>query len=150
MNSGHPKESLPHGHHVVAVAGVILRRFGDELRVLALRRATNNRAGPGLWETVSGRIEHGEEPLAAVQREIAEECGLTVEVEPRPFASYAAERRGLPMILILFRARWLGGEVQLSSEHDDVAWLSAADFRTRSTLLQLVPVVEQAMIDFRL
>jgi 8-oxo-dGTP diphosphatase len=147
MNSSHPKESLPHGHHVVAVAGAILRRFGDDLRVLALRRASDNRAGPGLWETVSGRVEHGEEPLAAVQREIVEESGLEVEVEPRPFAAYAAQRGGVPMIVILFRARWLRGEVQLSSEHDAAEWLGAVDFRVRCTLLPLVPIVERALLE---
>lgn len=137
------------GAHVVAVAGLIIRPFfqGEvaEPRVLAMRRAASNRAGPGLWETVSGRVEQGEEPLAAVQREIVEESGLTVEVEPRPFATYAAERRGHPMIVILFRARYGSGEVTLSAEHDAFAWLNAAEFRARSTLLPLVTVVEQAL-----
>jgi adenylyl- and sulfurtransferase ThiI len=72
-----------------------------------------------------------------------------VEVEPRPFASYAAQRRGLPMIVIAFRARHLSGEVVLSSEHDAAEWLNAADFRGRSTLLPLVTVVEQALFDPR-
>lgn len=145
MDSSHPHGSLGRGVHVVAVAGLVVRPFDQELRVLALRRAAGNRAGPGLWETVSGRIEHGEEPLAAVQREIVEESGLEVEVEPRPLATYAARRRGMPMIVILYRARYRAGEVQLSDEHDAFAWLSAADFRARSTLLPLVAVVEQAL-----
>ena len=155
------------GQHVVAVAGLIVRhdfsgqsslaRLDSSLarprarfdvaapRVLALRRAASNLAGPGLWETVSGRIEQGEEPLAAVQREIVEESGLTVAVEDRPFATYAAQRRGQPMIVILFRARYLAGEVTLSAEHDAFAWLAADEFRARSTLLPLVTVVEQAL-----
>jgi 8-oxo-dGTP diphosphatase len=134
---------LPHGHHVVAVAALVVR--GD--RVLALRRAASNRAGPGLWETISGRVEHGEEPLAAVIREISEESGLTVEVEPRPFASYAAQRRGRPMIVIAFRARYLAGEVVISDEHDAFAWCSAEEFAQRSTLAPLVAVVERALME---
>jgi 8-oxo-dGTP diphosphatase len=131
---------------VVAVAAVVIReRAGARREVLALRRAATNLAGPGLWETVSGRIEHGEEPLAAVIREIAEECCLEVEVETRPFASYAAQRRGLPMIVIVFRARQRGGEVQLSDEHDAFSWCSADDFRARSSLQPLVAVVERAL-----
>jgi 8-oxo-dGTP diphosphatase len=134
---------LPHGQHVVAVAALVIR--GD--RMLALRRAPTNLAGPGLWETVSGRVEHGEEPSAAVIREIAEESGLTVELETRPFASYAAQRRGLPMIVILFRARYLSGQVQLSDEHDAFAWCTAEEFRARSTLAPLVAVVERAWLE---
>lgn len=147
MDSAHSSQSLVRGQHVVAAAALVLRRFDQELRVLALRRAPDNRAGPGLWETVSGRVEHGESPRAAAEREIVEESGLVVDVESRPFASYAAQRRGLPMIVIAYRARHLSGEVTLSSEHDAAEWLSAAAFRARSTLLPLVTVVEQALSD---
>jgi 8-oxo-dGTP pyrophosphatase MutT (NUDIX family) len=147
MDSSNSSRSLLRGQHVVAAAGLVLRQFDQELRVLALRRAHDNRAGPGLWETVSGRVEHGESPLVAVQREIVEESGLVAQVESRPFASYAAERRGLPMIVILFRARYLSGEVALSHEHDAAEWLDGAAFRARSTLLPLVTVVEQALSD---
>lgn len=140
------------GQHVVAVAALIVRepQNGGERRVLALRRAPDNLAGPGLWETVSGRVEHGEEPLSAVAREIVEECGLEVALDPRPLASYAARRRGLPMIVILFRARYLAGEVHLSSEHDQFAWCTAGEFRARSTLAPLVAVVERALSEVAL
>lgn len=134
---------LPHGQHVVAAAALVLK--GD--RVLAMRRAGSNLAGPGLWETVSGRVEHGEDPLQAAIREVGEESALTVEVEPRPFASYAAQRRGLPMIVVAFRARYTSGEVQLSEEHDAYAWCTAEEFRARSTLLPLVAVVERALLE---
>lgn len=110
-----------------------------------MRRAADNLAGPGLWETVSGRVEHGEEPLAALVREIAEECALEVEVETRPFAAYASTRRGVPMIVIVYRALYRGGDVCLSDEHDACAWLTASEFRARSSLLPLVTVVEQAL-----
>jgi 8-oxo-dGTP diphosphatase len=140
VDSGHAA-ALPHGQHVVAVAALVIQ--GE--RVLAMRRAPSNLAGPGLWETISGRIEHGEEPLAAVIREIAEESGLTVEVEPRPFAAYTGLRRGLPMIVIAFRARYLAGEVQRSEEHDACAWCTVEEFRARSTLAPLVAVVERAL-----
>lgn len=142
------------GSHVVAVAALIVRAGVDEdgrplpdsaARVLAMRRAPSNLAGPGLWETLSGRVEQGEEPRDAVLREIEEESGLEVALEPRPFATYAATRRGLPMIVILYRARWLAGEVRRSHEHDAHAWLTADAFRARSTLDKLVDVVAHAL-----
>ncbi|MET0285160.1 MAG: NUDIX domain-containing protein [Polyangiales bacterium] len=134
---------LAHGHHVVAVAALVIQ--GD--RVLAMRRAATKLPGPGLWETISGRVEHGEEPLAAVIREIAEESGLHVEVEPRPFAAYASTRGADPMIVIAFRARHLTGEVTISDEHDAHAWCTASEFGERSTLAPLVAVVERALRD---
>ena len=139
-------ERVVRGSHVVAVAALIVRAGADAIpRVLAMRRAADRNAGAGLWETLSGRVEQGEEPLAAVQREIAEECGLQVAIDPRPFSAYAALRRELPMIVVGYRARWLAGEVRMSSEHDAHAWLTADEFRARSTLTKLADVVTAAL-----
>lgn len=129
------------GQHVVAVAVLIVRAD----RVLSLRRAPSNLAGPGLWETVSGRVEQGEEPLAAAAREVLEESTLAVRIEPRPFRAYAAQRRGHPMIVILYRAEYLAGEVCISEEHDEFAWLTAAEFSQRSSLRPLCEAVEDAL-----
>ena len=73
---------------VVAVA-VIVRREGT---FLAMRRALTKDAGPGLWEALSRRVEVGETPLEAAAREVWEECGLKVRLEPRPVTSYPATR----------------------------------------------------------
>ena len=129
------------GQHIVAVAGLVVRGS----RVLALRRAATNLAGPGLWETVSGRIEQGEEPFAALRREILEETSLEVLLEERPWDAYAALRRGEPMIVVLYRARFVRGEVRLSHEHDAFAWLTAEEFRERSSLGRLCRAVDSAL-----
>jgi 8-oxo-dGTP diphosphatase len=131
----------PKGLHVVSVAALVVRGG----RVLAMRRAATNLAGPGLWETLSGRVEHGEEPREAAEREIGEECGLEVQLEVRPFDAYAATRRGYPMIVILYRAQYVAGEVRISDEHDEYAWLTAEEFAARSTLSPLVAVVRRAL-----
>jgi 8-oxo-dGTP diphosphatase len=133
---------MQRGQHVVAVAALVLR--GD--KVLAMRRSSTNEAGAGLWETLSGRIEHGEQPLAAMQREIDEECGLEVTIDPRPVEAYAATRTGEPMIVVVYRALYVAGEVRLSAEHDAYAWLSAAEFAARSTLAPLVLAVDKAFV----
>ena len=134
-------EAKETGQHVVAVAIVIVR----EGRMLALRRAPDNLAGPGLWETVSGRVEQGEQPLAAALREVREESGLDVRIDPRPVAAYAAERRGKPMVVILYRAEYLSGEVRISHEHDQFAWLNAAEFAGRSSLRLLCDAVASVL-----
>ena len=134
--------TLPEGAHIVAVAAVIFR----EDRVLAMRRSAQKDVGAGLWETLSGRVQEGEEPLAAIHREIAEECGLTVALDARPVEVYAARRGTLPMVVILYRARWLDGEVRPSDEHDAFAWWTPAEFRASSSLTRLAEAVEQAAV----
>jgi 8-oxo-dGTP diphosphatase len=127
--------------YVVAVAAIILR----EGNVLALRRAASKDAGAGLWETLSGRVPLGEEPLESVKREILEESSLVVKVEPQPFTAYQATRKNVPMIVLVYRAHYVSGEVVLSEEHDAFDWLSPAEFAERSTLVKLVETVYAVM-----
>jgi 8-oxo-dGTP pyrophosphatase MutT (NUDIX family) len=129
-------------YYVVAVAAIIVR----EGRVLAMRRSAHKDAGAGLWETLSGRVDEGEEPLATVKREILEECALNVRVDPRPLTAYSAQRAGKPMIVIVYRAEYLSGEVVRSSEHDDHAWLTPDEFAERSGLNKLAQAVYNAFL----
>ena len=130
---------------IVAVAGMI---FNAEGHVLAMKRSSKKDAGAGLWETMSGRVDHGENPYDAIQREIFEETGLAsgidVVIDPRPYTTFHAKRLGQPMIVILYRAAHIANLPVLSEEHDEFAWLSPKDFAERSTLLETVKAVEQA------
>lgn len=130
------------GAHIVAVGALIFR---DE-RVLAMRRSAHKDAGAGLWETLSGRVRENEEPLDAIHREIAEECALHVALDERPVDVYAARRGSLPMIVALYRARWVSGEVLRSEEHDAHAWWTPAEFRAGSTLTRLADAIDRAAL----
>ena len=125
---------------VFAVAAVIIR--GE--RVLAMRRSRHRDAGAGLWETVSGRVEPGESPLSAIAREITEETGLVVRVDPRPIDAYTARRGAAPMAVVVYRAAHVSGEVIRSDEHDAHAWWTPAEFRSRSTLSRLATAIDSA------
>lgn len=107
----------------VAVVGLIFR--GD--RLLAMRRRSN-REGGGIWEGVSGRVRPDEQPLDAVRREIQEESGLAVDVDPSPVDAYSARRRREPMVVIVYRARYEEGEVVLSEEHTEFQWCTLREF----------------------
>lgn len=133
---------MQEGQHLVAVAALVFR----EGRVLSMRRAATKDAGAGLWETLSGRVQRGESPLAAVQREIDEECGLQVTIDPRPFEAYAATRAGEPMVVIVYRARYEAGEVRMSEEHDAFAWLFPDELAARTPLTALVQAVRAAAL----
>lgn len=125
---------------VVAVAAVIFK--GE--RVLAMRRSMAKDAGAGLWETLSGRVEPGEEPLAALAREIEEECGLEVRIDARPVDAYAARRGSAPMVVLVYRAESIAGEVRRSDEHDAHAWWTPEEFRRESTLTRLADAIDRA------
>ena len=104
---------------LVAVVVVIFRQH----RVLVMQRAAGSEAAPGIWESVAGRVEPGEEPLAAARREAREETGLAVEVGEVPVDAYAMTRKGRPMVVLVYRGDAPTGEVTRSAEHDAHEWL---------------------------
>jgi len=124
----------------VAVTVLVFR--GD--RMLSMRRAATQNAGPGLWEGVSGRVQAGEDPIAAARREVTEETALRVNVQPRPVAAYAALRRGEPMTVIVFVAEHEEGEVVLSEEHDACRWCELRELTELGVPEQLVDAARDA------
>jgi 8-oxo-dGTP diphosphatase len=113
-------------------------------RMLSMRRAATQQAGPGLWEGVSGRVRVGEDPIAAARREIVEETGLRVRVLPQPITAYAALRRGEPMTVIVFSAIRESGEVTLSDEHDDYRWCDIDELTELGAPVQLADAARVA------
>jgi selenoprotein W-related protein len=125
---------------IVAVAVAVFRGG----RVLAMRRAPDKDAGAGAWEALSGRVLPGEAPLAAAQREAGEECGLEVTIDARPIASYMAKRNRDDMLVVVYRGASDAGEVVLSPEHDDTAWMTLEEFARACPFPQLVEAVRLA------
>lgn len=138
----HSPEQSHESLFVVAVAALIVRGG----RILSMRRSRHKDAGPGLWETLSGRVLAGEEPLAAVAREIDEECGLAVDLDPRPVTAYSTVRIDLPMVVIVYRGLSASGEVLLSEEHEAYAWLTPDELAQRSPLQPLVAAARTALL----
>jgi 8-oxo-dGTP diphosphatase len=59
------------------VVAALIRQSG---RILMSRRRADQ-AMPLLWEFPGGKVEAGESPQAALQREVREELGCTVQVD---------------------------------------------------------------------
>lgn len=135
--SADPAQTL----YVAAVCALV--RKGE--RILSLRRALSKDASPGIWEALSGRIEPGEQPLEAVRREIREESGLEVEIDPRPLSAHQAVRAGIPMLIVYYLAEWRAGEVVLSEEHDAWEWLDAGSFASRTPIAPLAAAVRDVL-----
>lgn len=93
-----------------------------EGRVL-LQRRPEGRAMAGLWEFPGGKVERGEEPEAALVRELEEELGIGVAVPdlvPACFASAPLAERHLLLLLYICRI-WEGEPRPLHA--DALKWL---------------------------
>lgn len=94
----------------------------DGGRLLAARR-TDPAEVAGRWEFPGGKVEPGEDPDAAVVREVREELGCGIEVVRR-LAGEQPIRDGYTLRVAL--ARLTDGEpFPLEGEHDAVRWLRA-------------------------
>ena len=91
----------------VLVAAVAL--IDADNRVLLARRP-EGRAMAGLWEFPGGKVEDGEQPEAAVVREVREELGIDITescLAPLTFASHVYDDFHLLMPLFVCRV-WQG------------------------------------------
>jgi 8-oxo-dGTP diphosphatase len=103
--------------HKVA-AGVIVERDGE---VLLVRRRLNPRRG--LWSFPAGFVDYDEAPSQAAMRECLEETGLEVEIIDL-LDVLAGAGHGDADIVIVYRARQVGGRLQASDDADRVAFFA--------------------------
>jgi mutator protein MutT len=101
----------------VAVGTII---SNEEGRVVLVRRAIE--PGYGLWVFPGGFVDRGEEVTVAAIREAKEEVGLDVRLgELVNIYSYA----GRPLVVIVYSATVLGGELMVDEEGLEARWFAA-------------------------
>lgn len=70
---------------------------------------------------ISGYIQNGETAEAAVIREIKEETGIDVKVEKYLGSEFLIKKE---IIMFTFMTRYIGGELNKSSEVEEADWLN--------------------------
>lgn len=101
-------------HFMVGVVGII---HDDQGRILLLHHTY--RGTP--WGLPTGFLEHGEQPINALAREIMEEAGLRVVLNPEPVVYTERDR---PLLNIVYRGHFAGGQFEASSEVSQARWFS--------------------------
>ena len=105
-------------HHSVSVAGVAVR---DDGQVLVVQRRDNGR-----WEAPGGVLEPDETFEDGVRREVAEETGVTVEVE-RLTGVYKNLNRHV--VALVYRCHPVHGEPGPTAEARQARWMTPDEAR---------------------
>jgi len=113
-------------------------------KVLACRRAPH-KSSAGLWEFPGGKVENGETPFAALEREIKEELGF--ECKPRETYDVSVTKFGeleikLETIICPFEI-----DQELSStDHDEFRWLAANELHNVNWAMPDRPAVNKLSV----
>lgn len=121
----------------VVVAGAVY----DRGRLLAARRSAPPELA-GRWELPGGKVEPGEGPREALVRELREELGIEAEPGERVPGAWPL---GRGYVLHVWTARVLSGEPRPLQDHDELRWLTRAEWDTVDWLEQDVPAVVEAL-----
>lgn len=114
----------------MAVKAVILN---DKGRCLLIRRSAHNKNFAGCWEWPGGKLDPGESFATGLEREVMEECGLTVELTALAGAM-EFEMPAVRVVLLCMEARLTGGTMSLSEEHDEAAWIPLSNLQDQNLL----------------
>ena len=107
---------------ILVVAAIIKKQN----KYLIARRASQKAHG-GRWEFPGGKIEKGETPEIALERELFEE--LSIKTRIGPFVISAThDYENFKIKLMAYEVAHLSGEFKLS-DHDEIAWVTAAEMK---------------------
>lgn len=125
----------------LVVAGLII---GDDGRILITQR----RADQALalrWEFPGGKVEPGEAPIAALERELREEIGVTVAVGRIWDVLFHAYPE-FDLVMLVYACRIVGGSPH-AVEVADLAWVAAHDLPRWDILPADRPLVERLSVE---
>ncbi len=115
-----------HYTHKVAVNAYLLSND----KFLLLKRNTE----PFIWAPPGGRLNRDEDPISGLCREVNEETNLDIRVIAPANTWFGFWKNAYFLLSIDYLATLVGGDLQLSSEHQDFAWVTLDELESGDKL----------------
>lgn len=103
------------------------------------------READGTWDMLGGGLDHGEDPIDALQREITEETGLiTTHISSSPKYFITAPRPGMDVFIanVLYEVELKDLDFTPSDECQELRYFSCEEARTENILPNVAKVLE--------
>jgi 8-oxo-dGTP diphosphatase len=102
--------------------GIIIK----DNKILMLKRSSANQFAPGHYSLPGGKLEKGESFKQALQRELAEELGITVKENDLEFIHifYRVGTDGELVAVVFKGLQWLGTPINKEPhKHEELKWI---------------------------
>jgi 8-oxo-dGTP diphosphatase len=129
---------MPENARPVVVGVALLRGVPPHVEVLAAERGYPQHLA-GQWEFPGGKVDPGEDEIAALRRECREELGVEVEIGERVGPDVTVVGGGA--ILRVWTATVRDG-VPAPTEHTSIRWLTKDQLYDVAWLAPDVPIVD--------
>ncbi len=123
---------------IKVVAGIIVQNN----KVLIARRAPH-KSLPGKWEFPGGKIEIGETPEAALERELFEEFGVKTKTG-KYIAANKHDYGTFKIKLLAYFSEYLMGDFNLT-DHDLIEWVSISQLNSYEMAEADVPIINKIL-----
>lgn len=131
IKTSHDSETAAVGQQVITACALLHMKFDGVNKIFLPKRAATKKFLPGVYEIPGGHIDFGEDIVAGLKREIAEEFGMDIRVGD-PFASFTYNNniKGSHSVEIVYFATFASptDEIVLDPEdHSEYGWFAATD-----------------------
>lgn len=149
--TSHDSETPAVNQQVMTACAFIHKKIDGIEKVFLPKRAETKKFLPGVYELPGGHIDFGEEPVAALKREIDEELCMKVEIgDPFFVFTYTNEIKGSHSIEVIYFAHFTNDISQLTinpDDHSELGWFSEDELTNATTEAKGLDDIEfQAML----